>query len=168
MGLVQKRGWFWEDTMIEEAVGISTCTATVENNLMNVADLVNIPVGSVHFDFKTFGQPDLATIDPNLNAPGMWLGKYEIYVAYFQSNGGVGEVSLVHDPDGNVAQIDLPHGAGPQCLKMNAYILPFSPGMEYMFNDKAQGIHVYLKYVESYDSTIWPVTEYLFLHSHLD
>ena len=156
--LLEKKGWYWEDTLIEESVPIEHFSVEVNETFTDINDLLLLEPGYIHLDMQVWGQADLTQYDENLYATGLWGGVYEVYVAYFQSNGNVGQVTRAVDLDGYITELVVPTEAGPQTLKMNAYILPFDINYQYIFNDKAQGIHVYLKHIVSYDPIAWPIT----------
>ena len=149
--LLEKKGWYWEDTLIEESVPIEHFSVEVNETFTDINDLLLLEPGYIHLDMQVWGQADLTQYDENLYATGLWGGVYEVYVAYFQSNGNVGQVTRAVDLDGYITELVVPTEAGPQTLKMNAYIFPFDMEMNYMFNDSAMGVHVYLRYATSTD-----------------
>ena len=152
MPSLEKKGWFWEDTLIEESVPEANFSVSIDETFVDIAQLSVFSPGFIHLDMKMWMAPFLQDdIGSDVEVTGLYPGNYEVCIAYFESNGAVGQIVVATQIDGNPAVLRVPGGmgAGTQVLKMNAYILPFTNDMEYVFNDKAQGINIYLRYVSS-------------------
>jgi hypothetical protein len=147
----EKKGWYWEDVLIEEGIPQEHFSVSIDDSFTNVNNLVVLGPGFIHLDMKMWGEADLSEYPGNLSVTGIYPGIYEIYVAYFEDNGNVGQVVRAHEIDGEVAELHVPKDAGPQVLKMNAYIFPFTEQYEYIFNDKAQGVNIYIKFIEAFE-----------------
>ena len=159
-----KKGWYWEDTLIEEAVPQEHFSISIDSSWTNVSQLEALGAGFIHLDMKVWGAPIIE--DPsgnNVEITGMHPGKYEVYIAYFQSDGNVGQIVQAMTLNGGLDLLEIPMGEELErwILKMNAYICPYNNDQEYVFNDKAQGVNIYLKFVESYN-IVNPITNDLY------
>tara|TARA_R100000808_G_C2153455_1_gene163664 strand:- start:1355 stop:3382 length:2028 start_codon:yes stop_codon:yes gene_type:complete len=183
-----KKGWFWENLLIEIPPPLFICN--FQDNPFNQTQIDDIPGGSIFLDLNTYGVPEtpdaivsLAENQENyINIENVeyvitgWKeGKYNVYIAYYNHLGSVGPLikatNASESGEDNFLFIDKTYldqfGSGISVVPITGFIKPFDSNLNYLFTDKAIGVHIYVERFESIDGepipnidkTIFPILD---------